>query len=219
LHFKDELSYQEIAEKLSISYDNVRKRISQARKILQQRYDQDFIGVEDGYSTDLDKCKSPTSSQSPKRRKSENTVQTETPSGETLVLSNELETVQIVDKEEPEQAVTVSQLVVVDSQSDGEVEDKSDLNQEYLQKNVVKQIGLFLNKKIALLDIFGFCGIGKNRLSNNFNGRQDAYPTIINMLFYLFYFQVLWQLWADSGDFHNKIPDFLKKSGISISTN
>lgn len=43
LHLEEELSYKEIAEKLNISYANVRKQISQARKILQQRYYQDFL--------------------------------------------------------------------------------------------------------------------------------------------------------------------------------
>ncbi len=36
LHFDRELSYQEIAEQQEISYDNVCKRISQARKILRE---------------------------------------------------------------------------------------------------------------------------------------------------------------------------------------
>jgi len=75
LHFQEELSYQEIAEKLNISYDNVRKRISQARTILKQRYHQDFLGEEDRYSFDLDECKSQAISQPPKRRKSENNHQ------------------------------------------------------------------------------------------------------------------------------------------------
>lgn len=44
LHFEEELSYKEIAERLNISYENVRKRISQARKILKQKYDQNFLG-------------------------------------------------------------------------------------------------------------------------------------------------------------------------------
>ncbi|MFM5888466.1 MAG: hypothetical protein ACKOQS_09290 [Dolichospermum sp.] len=33
-----------MAERLNISYENVRKRISQARKILKQKYDQNFLG-------------------------------------------------------------------------------------------------------------------------------------------------------------------------------
>ncbi|MFB8795993.1 MAG: sigma-70 family RNA polymerase sigma factor [Microcoleus sp.] len=37
LHWYKEQSYQEIAQQLNISYDNVRKRISQARAILRQR--------------------------------------------------------------------------------------------------------------------------------------------------------------------------------------
>ncbi|MBD2139477.1 RNA polymerase sigma factor [Anabaena sp. FACHB-1237] len=38
LHFKEELSYREIAEKLKISHDNVRKRISQTRIILNRNW-------------------------------------------------------------------------------------------------------------------------------------------------------------------------------------
>lgn len=56
LHFKEELSYKEIAEKLNISYDNVRKRICQARKILQQRYEQDFLGEEHSKSGVVSQC-------------------------------------------------------------------------------------------------------------------------------------------------------------------
>lgn len=175
---------------------------------MQQRFNQDFIGEEDGYSTDLDECKSQASSQSPKSRKSQNNFQIEAPTGETLVLSDELETVQIVDKEEPEQAVTVSQFIVVDSQSDGELEDvgkNSDVNEEYIQKYFVKQLGVLFTKKRALQDLLEFWGIAKKKLSNflrwfNFRGRQDAQTTRINyILFYLFYFQVLWQIWADTG--------------------
>ncbi len=95
LYFKDELSYQEIAERLSISYDNVRKRISQARKILQQRYDQDFLGEKYHISTNLNERKSPASSRSLKSTKSENLNQIEACTGETFILSEELEKVQI----------------------------------------------------------------------------------------------------------------------------
>lgn len=42
LHFEQELSYKEIAARLNVSYDNVRKRISQARAILKQRFNQEM---------------------------------------------------------------------------------------------------------------------------------------------------------------------------------
>ena len=50
LHFKEQLSYIEIAHKLNISCCNVRRRIYQARQILRQRYDQDYIGEDQNKS-------------------------------------------------------------------------------------------------------------------------------------------------------------------------
>jgi RNA polymerase sigma-70 factor (ECF subfamily) len=117
LHFKEELSYTEIAEKLNISYDNVRKRISQARAILKQRYHQDFIGAEDRYSSDLDECKSLTASQSAKRQKSQKIVQAEALTDGSLALSDQLQIGQIVEQETTVQAITISQIMVVDVQS------------------------------------------------------------------------------------------------------
>jgi RNA polymerase sigma factor (sigma-70 family) len=52
LHFYQQLSYREIAQQQEISYDNVCKRISQARKILKEELRGYFIG-EDGRDKDL----------------------------------------------------------------------------------------------------------------------------------------------------------------------
>ncbi len=52
LHFYEELSHQEISEKQNISYQNVCKRISQARAILVKELRGYFIG-EDGTKTEL----------------------------------------------------------------------------------------------------------------------------------------------------------------------
>ena len=52
LHFYQLLSYQEIAEQQEISYDNLCKRISQARKILREELREYFIG-EDGRNKHL----------------------------------------------------------------------------------------------------------------------------------------------------------------------
>lgn len=52
LHFYEELSHQEIAERQNISYQNVCKRISQAREILALELRGYFIG-EDGTKTEL----------------------------------------------------------------------------------------------------------------------------------------------------------------------
>ncbi|WP_414552295.1 sigma-70 family RNA polymerase sigma factor [Anabaena sp. CCY 0017] len=185
LHFEEELSYKEIAEKLNISYDNVRKRISQARAILKQRYEQDFLGVEDRYSTDLYECKSQAFSQSLKKKIFQKTLLTEAPTGETLTLSDELEPGRILHQEE---AAVILRVVVVDSQCDGEVEeiDKiSDVNEEYL----------------PLLDVGKFWIIGKHRLSNlvewfNFQGVKNAQPTIINCILIYIHFILFTSLLA-----------------------
>ncbi|MBE9212016.1 RNA polymerase sigma factor [Plectonema cf. radiosum LEGE 06105] len=52
LHFYQQLSYREIAQQQEISYDNVCKRISQARKILREELREYFIG-EDERDRDL----------------------------------------------------------------------------------------------------------------------------------------------------------------------
>jgi hypothetical protein len=52
LHFYQQLPYHEIAQQQEISYDNVCKRISQARKILKEELREYLIG-EDGRDKDL----------------------------------------------------------------------------------------------------------------------------------------------------------------------
>lgn len=52
LHFYQQLPYHEIAQQQEISYDNVCKRISQARKILKQEL-REYIIAEDGRDKDL----------------------------------------------------------------------------------------------------------------------------------------------------------------------
>ena len=52
LHFYQQLSYREIAQQQEISYDNVCKRISQARKILKEELREYIIG-DDGRDRDL----------------------------------------------------------------------------------------------------------------------------------------------------------------------
>jgi len=61
LHFYRELSYQEIAQQQEISYQNVCKRISQARKILQEELRGYFI-EEEGTDTDKSVPPAPTES-------------------------------------------------------------------------------------------------------------------------------------------------------------
>ncbi len=123
LHFESGLSYQNIAEQLGISNDNVRKRISQARAILRQRFNENF--GEDGTESDLSNPKSRVSPQSAKPRKSKKTAQKE-PVADEIILSGELEQVQIVAARElPEAALSVTQIepVLVDAQSDEKLEE------------------------------------------------------------------------------------------------
>ena len=123
LHFESGLSYPDIAEQLGISYDNVRKRISQARAILRQRFNDNF--GEDGTDSDLSNPKSRVSPQSAKPRKSKKTAQKE-PVAREIILSGELEQVQIFAAIElPEVALSVTQIepVLVDAQSDEKLEE------------------------------------------------------------------------------------------------
>ncbi len=108
LHFESELSYQDIASQLNISYDNVRKRISQARAILRQRFNENF-------SEDTASRVSP---QSAKPRKSKKTAP-ESVAGE-IALSGDLEQVQIVAGGELPEAV---EPVLADAQSDEKLEE------------------------------------------------------------------------------------------------
>ncbi|MCT7979838.1 sigma-70 family RNA polymerase sigma factor [Laspinema sp. C3] len=79
LYLDEELSYREIAVRLGISYDNVRKRISQARAILRKQLNEYLPQT---HSKVL---------QSPKRKKSRKTALPEAFVGETLPRSGEVE--------------------------------------------------------------------------------------------------------------------------------
>jgi RNA polymerase sigma factor (sigma-70 family) len=123
LHFESELSYQEIAEQLGIFYDNVRKRISQARSILRQRFNENFS--KDGADSDLSEPKSRVSRQPAKPKQSKHTVREEPVVGE-IALSEKLEQVQtFAGGELPEPALSVMQIepVLLDVQSDENLED------------------------------------------------------------------------------------------------
>ncbi|MEG3926333.1 MULTISPECIES: sigma-70 family RNA polymerase sigma factor [unclassified Microcoleus] len=106
LHFESELSYPDIAEQLNISYDNVRKRISQARAILRQRFNENF--GEDGTDSDLSNPQSRVSPQSAKGKKSKNIV-------EKKPVTEEIEKREIVVSGE------VQEPVLVNGQSDGDI--------------------------------------------------------------------------------------------------
>lgn len=106
LHCESELSYPDIAEQLGISYDNVRKRISQARAILRQRFNKNF--GEDGTDSDLSNPQLRVPTQSAKGKKSKNIVEKKT-------VTEEIEEREIVADGE------VQEPVLVNGQSDGDI--------------------------------------------------------------------------------------------------
>lgn len=114
LYVEKEQSYRDIARELSISYDNVRKRISQARAILRERLNE----YEGG--------KTSTPRQSQRQEKSKTTTRQAPVETESVTSSEELKAVQVVASEEP-QALTPCVLqpapTLVESQSDGDIED------------------------------------------------------------------------------------------------
>jgi RNA polymerase sigma-70 factor (ECF subfamily) len=172
LHFQEELSYKEIAEKLNISYENVRKRISQSRKILQQRYDQDFLGEDQSKSGFVSQCEL--------RNNSEKINQIEVNHIE-VAKSEDLE---LSNLELSEQETLLNQInIVADEQSNikGKEVDKNSPN---LNVNV-----------LPLLKVLDNWKIGKTRLSNlgkwlNFEVMQNLHLKRINSI---------WQMLADSG--------------------
>ncbi|MEH2319880.1 RNA polymerase sigma factor [Nostoc sp.] len=121
LHFYQELSYQEIAQQQDISYQNVCKRISQARKILQEELRGYFIGEE---GTDTDKSVPPTATESTIGEMSEGNGGVEARVAET-VLSVAVEEVESVEGEEARH-VQQSEWVMVAATNEGKLEVRSD---------------------------------------------------------------------------------------------
>jgi RNA polymerase sigma factor (sigma-70 family) len=104
LHFYEELSHQEIGERQNISYQNVCKRISQARAILVKQLRGYFIG-EDGTKTEL--AVTPTVTESEIEEMSERNGGVEPIVGEPVTLSVAIVEVESVMGEElPEVAVS-----------------------------------------------------------------------------------------------------------------
>lgn len=125
LHFYQELSYQEIAEQQDISYQNVCKRISQARKILLMELRGYFIGEEE---TDTDKSVPLTATESEIGEMSEGNGGVEADSGETVV-SVAVEEVESVGGEEAQEVardVQHSVSVMVAGTNEGKLEVKRD---------------------------------------------------------------------------------------------
>ncbi|MCC5605385.1 sigma-70 family RNA polymerase sigma factor [Nostoc sp. CHAB 5834] len=99
LHFDRELSYQEIAQQQDISYQNVCKRISQARAILREELRGYFIG-EDGTDTELSVTPTLAVTEPAIGEMSEGKLGVEPIVGETVTLSVAVEEVESVVGEE-----------------------------------------------------------------------------------------------------------------------
>jgi RNA polymerase sigma-70 factor (ECF subfamily) len=126
LHFYKELSHQEIAQQQDISYQNVCKRISQARKILQEDLRGYFIGKE---GADTDKAVPLTATESAIGELSEGNVRVEAGAAETVTLSVAVEEVESVGDEdaiEVARDVQHSESVMVVATNDEKLELKSD---------------------------------------------------------------------------------------------
>jgi RNA polymerase sigma factor (sigma-70 family) len=109
LHFYEELSHQEISEKQNISYQNVCKRISQARAILREELRGYFIGEE---KTKTEVSVTPTVTESAIEEMSEGNAEVEAIAGESVTLSVAIAEVESVGGEElPEVAVSVGILI------------------------------------------------------------------------------------------------------------
>ncbi|BAZ00935.1 ECF subfamily RNA polymerase sigma-24 factor [Tolypothrix tenuis PCC 7101] len=125
LHFYQELSHQEIVAQQGISYQNVCKRISQARAILREELKEYFIG-EDGKDTDL--SVPATATESEIGDMCQENVGVEARAGETMTLSvvEEVESVVCEGSLEVLHNVQHSEQVMVAPTSERKLEVKSD---------------------------------------------------------------------------------------------
>jgi RNA polymerase sigma-70 factor (ECF subfamily) len=126
LHYREELSYPEIAQRQEISYQNVCKRISQARKILRLELRGYFIEEE---GTDTDKSVLPTATESAIGEMSQGNAPVEAGAGETVTLPEAVEEVESVVGEEAQEVardVQHSESVMVAATNEGKLEVKSD---------------------------------------------------------------------------------------------
>ncbi|WP_322643815.1 MULTISPECIES: RNA polymerase sigma factor [unclassified Nostoc] len=126
LHFYQELSYQEIAQQQEISYQNVCKRISQARAILREELRGYFIG-EDGIDTDKSVTPTMGVTESAIEEKSKANAGVEPIAIKTMTLSVAVEEVEIVIGETPQEVTLSMQLgesASIAANSDGKLEVK-----------------------------------------------------------------------------------------------
>ena len=128
LHFREELSHQEIAQQQNISYQNVCKRISQARAILREELRGYFIGS-DGTDTDLSVTPTKAATESAIGEMSQRNAGVEPIVGETVTFSVAVEEVEsVVGEESIEVARSVqhSESVAVAATSEEKLEVKRD---------------------------------------------------------------------------------------------
>lgn len=126
LYFYEELSYPEIAQRQGISYQNVCKRISQARKILREELRGYFIEEE---GTDMDKSVPSAATESAIGEMSEGNAPVEAGAEETVTLPEAVEEVESVGGEEAIEVgrdVQHSESVISAATNDGKLEVKSD---------------------------------------------------------------------------------------------
>ena len=122
LHFIREKSYQDIAQQLAISYDNVRKRISQARAILRKQLN-GYLGGVDNRTFDLS-GRLLLAPPLPDAGKSAEANVQQSVLGSALAASGELEGVEIVatlEQEDAAPSVVQSVPAIVAVQSDEEI--------------------------------------------------------------------------------------------------
>lgn len=126
LHFYQELSYPEIAQQQDISYQNVCKRISQARAILREELREYFI-EDEGADTEL--SVPPTATESVIGEKCKGNAGVEAIVGETVTLSVAVEEVDSVGDEEAIEVardVQQSESVIVAATCEEKLEVRSD---------------------------------------------------------------------------------------------
>lgn len=136
LYFREELSYQEIAQQQNISYQNVCKRISQARAILRLELRGYSIG-EDSNKTELQSTPSLTATESSKPENLNPNAEVELIVSETLTLSDsaidahnnatEVEKVESVFTQELQDAalsVQPREALIIANQSNGKLQVK-----------------------------------------------------------------------------------------------
>ncbi|AOY79108.2 sigma-70 family RNA polymerase sigma factor [Moorena producens JHB] len=167
LHFYQELSYREIAQQQEISYQNVCKRISQARAMLREELRGYFIGDNE---TGQDSSVTPTNeaTESANEKKSQGNTEVEPIVGETVTSSVAVEEVESVVSEEVQEVV----LSVQHSESlpvAATSEETLEVNNEALLRGGINMSGV----GILPVSIFGWARCPPHQAHST----PDAHPT------------------------------------------